>query len=234
MRPVRITAPYVEYAEGSALIALGRTWVLCTATVEDRLPYFRQDTGQGWVTAEYDMLPRSTTTRTPRAATTGRASGRSREIQRLIGRSLRGVVDLAALGERTLILDCDVLQADGGTRTAAITGAFVALCQALAGLQRQGLLDTIPLTDQVVAVSVGEVRGQVLVDLEYEEDSQAAVDANLVLTGKGQLVEFQATGEGGPFPPELLGQMLKAVEPARQQLCKLQEETVGRWMALPW
>ncbi len=234
IRPVKITAPYLQHPEGSALIMLGRTWVVCTATVEDRVPGFRLNTGQGWLTAEYDMLPRATATRSPRAATTGRASGRSREIQRLIGRSLRGVVDLTALGERTIVLDCDVLQADGGTRTAAITGAFVALCQALADLQRQELIETVPLTDQVVAVSVGQVRGQVLVDLDYEEDSQAEVDANLVLTGRGQLVELQATGEGGPFDPELLSRMVEASRDARQELCRRQEEIVGRWMALPW
>jgi ribonuclease PH len=234
LRPLKITPNYLPQAEGSALISLGRTWVLCTASVEERLPAFLADSGQGWVTAEYDMLPRATQTRRPRAAATGRPSGRSQEIQRLIGRSLRAVIDLSALGERTIILDCDVLQADGGTRTAAITGAFVALCQALAALQRQELLETMPVLDQVVAVSVGRVSDKILVDLDYQEDSRAAVDANFVVTGRGELVEVQATGEQGSFPPALVLEMLDRAKVAVGRLRRAQEEALRSWMPLPW
>ncbi|MBW1917952.1 MAG: ribonuclease PH [Deltaproteobacteria bacterium] len=234
LRPIEIIPNYLPQAEGSALISLGRTWVLCTATVEARVPPFLQNSGQGWITAEYGMLPRATNTRRPREGIWGRVSGRTQEIQRLIGRSLRAVTDLLELGERTIILDCDVLQADGGTRTAAVTGAFVALCQALAGLQRQELLDTLPIRGQVVAVSVGLVDGQILVDLDYQEDSRAAVDANLVVTEQGQLVEIQATGEGGPFAPELLGEMLQIAQTGLKKLCQSQEDAIRPWMHLPW
>jgi ribonuclease PH len=234
LRPLKITPNYLPLAEGSALITLGRTWVVCTATVEDRVPPFLQNAGQGWITAEYDMLPRATHSRRPRAAATGRLPGRTQEIQRLIGRSLRAVVDLAALKERTIILDCDVLQADGGTRTAAITGAFVALCQALAGLQRQEAIDSIPVLDQVAAVSVGRVNDKILVDLEYQEDSRAEVDANFVVTGRGELVEVQATGEKGSFPPELVLEMLALAGPALKRLRQAQEEALGPWLPLPW
>jgi ribonuclease PH len=234
LRPLKITPNYLPQAEGSALISLGRTWVICTASVEDRVPPFLQNSGQGWVTAEYDMLPRATHTRRPRAATTGRMNGRTQEIQRLIGRSLRAVVDLSALGERSIILDCDVLQADGGTRTAAITGAFVALCQALAGLQRQEIIGSIPVLDQVAAVSVGRVNEKILVDLDYQEDSRAEVDANFVVTGRGELVEVQATGEKGSFPPALVQEMLDRAQGALQRLRQAQEEALGLWMPLPW
>jgi ribonuclease PH len=233
LRPLKITPNYLPAAEGSALINLGRTWVICTATVEDRVPPFLLNAGQGWVTAEYDMLPRATHTRRPRAVRGG-LSGRTQEIQRLIGRSLRAVVDLTGLGERTIILDCDVLQADGGTRTAAITGAFVALCQALAGLQRQGLLETVPVLDQVAAVSVGRVNDKILVDLDYQEDSRAEVDANFVVTGRGELVEVQATGEKGSFPPALVLEMLELAGPALRRLRQTQEEALKPWMPLPW
>jgi len=233
LRPLKITPNYLPAAEGSALINLGRTWVICTATVEDRVPPFLLNAGQGWVTAEYDMLPRATHTRRPRAVRGG-LSGRTQEIQRLIGRSLRAVVDLTGLGERTIILDCDVLQADGGTRTAAITGAFVALCQALAGLQRQGLLETVPVLDQVAAVSVGRVNDKILVDLDYQEDSRAEVDANFVVTGRGELVEVQATGEKGSFPPALVLEMLELAGPALKRLRQAQEEALRPWMPLPW
>ena len=197
------------------------------------MPPFLINAGQGWITAEYDMLPRSTHTRRPRAVTGG-MSGRTQEIQRLIGRSLRAVVDLTALGERTIILDCDVLQADGGTRTAAITGAFVALCQALAGLQRQDLLGAVPVLDQVAAVSVGRVNEKILVDLDYQEDSRAEVDANFVVTGRGELVEVQATGEKGSFPPALVLEMLELAGPALKRLRQAQEEALGPWLPLPW
>lgn len=234
LRPVRIIPHYLSQAEGSALISLGRTMVLCTATVEERVPPFLQNQGQGWITAEYDMLPRATQTRRPRAALTGRPSGRTLEIQRLIGRSLRAVTDLTALGERTIIIDCDVLQADGGTRTAAVNGAFVALCAALVWLQRQELITAFPVTDQVLAISVGLVHDEILVDLDYQEDSRAAVDANFVVTGRGQLVEVQATGEAGPFPFELLARMLEQAQPALQILRQTQEEVIRPWLALPW
>jgi ribonuclease PH len=234
LRPLKITPNYLIQAEGSALISLGRTWVICTASVEDRVPPFLQNSGQGWVTAEYDMLPRATHTRRQRAATTGRMSGRTQEIQRLIGRSLRAVVDLTALGERSIIVDCDVLQADGGTRTAAITGAFVALCQALAGLQRQEIIAAIPVLDQVAAVSVGLVNEKILVDLDYSEDSRAEVDANFVVTGRGELVEVQATGEKGSFPPALVMEMLDRAQGALRCLRQAQEEALGAWMPLTW
>jgi ribonuclease PH len=234
LRPVQITPGYLPQAEGSALITLGRTWVLCTASVTDGVPPFLANLGQGWITAEYDMLPRATHTRRARAAATGRMSGRTQEIQRLIGRSLRAVIDLGALGERTIILDCDVLQADGGTRTAAITGAFVALCQALAHLQRQELMEVMPVLDQVVAVSVGRVNDTILVDLDYQEDSRAAVDANFVVTGRGELVEVQATGEKGSFPPALVPEMLDRAQEALQKLRRAQEEALQPWLPLPW
>jgi ribonuclease PH len=234
LRPVKITPGYLSLAEGSALINLGRTWVICTATVDEKVPPFLYNAAQGWITAEYDMLPRATHSRTPRATTSGRVSGRTQEIQRLIGRSLRAVVDLTALGERTIILDCDVLQADGGTRTAAITGAFVALCQALASLQRQGAIEGMPILDQVAAVSVGRVNETILVDLDYQEDARAAVDANFVVTGRGGLVEVQATGEKGSFPPALVLEMLELAGPALKKLRQAQEEAMSAWMPLPW
>jgi len=234
LRPVQITPRYLPQAEGSALITLGRTWVVCTASVEARVPPFLQNSGQGWVTAEYDMLPRATHTRRVRAAAVGRLSGRAQEIQRLIGRSLRAVVDLTALGERTIIIDCDVLQADGGTRTAAITGAFVALVEALALLQRREELDTMPVLDQVVAVSVGRIHERLLVDLDYQEDSRAEVDANFVVTGRGELVEVQATGERGSFPVEMLPAMLHQAQGALARLRRAQEEALRSWLPLPW
>ncbi len=198
MRPVTITRHFIRHAEGSVLIQVGETRVVCTASAEDRVPPFLRDTGQGWVTAEYGMLPRSTATRTPRESVAGR-SGRSTEIQRLIGRSLRAVTDLAALGERTLIVDCDVLQADGGTRTAAITGAFVALADAADHLRQRGLVARPILRDLVAATSVGLVEGEPRLDLSYAEDSVAEVDMNVVMTGGGSFVEVQGTAEDRPF-----------------------------------
>ncbi len=204
MRPVRIVTDYLKTAEGSALIEVGNTRVLCAATVEQTVPPFLRGSGKGWVTAEYSMLPRATVTRTPREVAKGKPSGRTHEIQRLIGRSLRSVVDMAALGERTVILDCDVLQADGGTRTAAITGAFVALGLALKRLAEYGAIKTYPIRDHVAAISVGIVGGAPLLDLSYEEDSRAEVDMNIVMTGSGQFVELQATAEHAPFNDEQL------------------------------
>jgi len=208
MRPLRITPNYLLTAEGSALIELGNTRVICTASVEDSVPSFLRGSGKGWVTAEYAMLPRATVTRTAREVSKGRASGRTHEIQRLIGRSLRAVVDLDRLGERSVFMDCDVIQADGGTRTASITGAYVALAIALKRLQRFGTLKTSPLRDSVAATSVGVVAGTALLDLCYEEDSRADVDMNIVLTGAGRFVEVQATAEKMPFDDEQLAALL--------------------------
>ncbi len=198
IRPISFIRPFSRYAEGSVLVSMGETKVICTASVEETVPAFRKGTGKGWITAEYNMLPRATQTRIPRFEA-GRVKGRTYEIQRLIGRSLRGVVDLEALGERTIWIDCDVIQADGGTRTAAINGAFVALCDACSWLVDAGICLEFPIRDFLAAVSVGIVNQEVLLDLNYEEDAAASVDANFVMTGKGQLMEVQATGEGGPF-----------------------------------
>ncbi len=209
MRPVRITTNYLMTAEGSALIEVGHTRVLCAASVEETVPQFLRGSGRGWVTAEYSMLPRATATRTPREVAKGRQSGRTLEIQRLIGRSLRSVVDTAALGDRTVIVDCDVLQADGGTRTASITGAYVAMVQALQKLVKYGTLKSLPITQPVAATSVGILRGEALLDLCYEEDSSAEVDMNLVMTGSGRFVELQATAEKTPFDDGQLEQMVK-------------------------
>jgi ribonuclease PH len=199
LRLVSITPNYMPYAEGSALIEMGRTRVICTATLEERVPPFRRNSGQGWLTAEYAMLPRATEQRTQRETGRGGASGRTHEIQRLIGRSLRAVVDLSLLGERTITLDCDVLQADGGTRTASITGAYVALVLACRQLQRAGKISKLPLKGEVAAVSVGIVGARPLLDLKYDEDSRAGVDMNVVGTGDGRFVEVQGTAEGEPF-----------------------------------
>jgi ribonuclease PH len=234
LRPVSLTPNYLDFAEGSALITWGKTRVLCAASVLDQVPPFKQLTGEGWVTAEYAMLPRSTHTRQSREGTGGRTRGRSQEIQRLIGRALRAVVDLQALGERTIILDCDVLQADGGTRAAAVTGAFVALCLALESLRRREVLPVLPVNDLVSAVSAGLVDGRPLLDLDYQEDSQAQVDANFVVTGKGQLVEVQATGEEHPFPVSLLTEMLTLAVAGAHTLHRLQEEALKPWLPLPW
>jgi ribonuclease PH len=208
MRPVRISKDYLVTAEGSALIEVGYTRVLCAASVEESVPQFLRGSGRGWVTAEYSMLPRATATRTPREVAKGRQSGRTLEIQRLIGRSLRSVVDTAALGDRTVVVDCDVLQADGGTRTASITGAYVALVLALQKLVKFGTIKSLPITQPVAATSVGILRGEPLLDLCYEEDSAAEVDMNLVMTGSGRFVELQATAEKTPFDDEQLAQMV--------------------------
>jgi len=199
MRAVKITPDFISQAEGSVLIELGRTRVICTATIDDGVPQFLKGTGKGWVTSEYGMLPRATEERTPREATRGKQSGRTLEIQRLIGRSLRAVTDQEALGEKTVWIDCDVIEADGGTRTASITGAFVALALAMERLVAAGMLKTSPLIDTVAATSVGIVNDVPLLDLCYEEDSHAEVDMNVVMTGRGDFVEIQATAEGRPF-----------------------------------
>jgi len=226
MRPVRIATDYLQTAEGSALIEVGNTRVLCAATIDDTVPQFLRNRGRGWVTAEYSMLPRSTVQRTPREISKGRPSGRSQEIQRLIGRSMRSVVDTAALGERTIILDCDVLQADGGTRTAAITGAFVAMGIALTRMVEYGALKTLPVKDYVAAISVGVVQGEPRVDLCYEEDSRADVDMNVVMTGAGRFVEVQATAEQTPFDDGQLQQLLGLGRSAIEQLIEIQRGIV--------
>jgi ribonuclease PH len=208
LRPVRIQTGYLLTAEGSAMIEIGNTRVLCAATIEDAVPSFLRNSGKGWVTAEYSMLPRATATRTPREVAKGRQSGRTMEIQRLIGRSLRAVVDMDALGERTVTLDCDVIQADGGTRTAAITGAYVAMVLALKKYQSFGSLKKWPVLDSVAATSAGIFRGEAILDLCYEEDSHAEVDMNLVMTGKGRFVELQSTAEKQAFDDGQLSQLI--------------------------
>ncbi|MBE3566547.1 MAG: ribonuclease PH [Thermogemmatispora sp.] len=222
LRPLRLTVDYLDYAEGSVIIETGRTRVLCAATVEEKVPPFLEGSGRGWVTAEYSMLPRATLTRTPRERE-GRISGRTQEIQRLIGRSLRAAVDLEALGTRTLILDCDVLQADGGTRTAAITGAFVALYRACSRLVERGLLPAHPVRTAVAAVSVGVVEGEPLLDLCYEEDARAEVDFNVVMTAHGDFVEVQGTGEGGVFSRTRLDELLSLAQEGISQLLAFQQ-----------
>jgi ribonuclease PH len=222
LRPVHLIPNFVATAEGSVLIEVGNTRVLCNATVETSVPGWLRNSGKGWVTAEYSMLPRATLTRTPRESERGKIGGRTHEIQRLIGRSLRSVVDLKALGERSIILDCDVLQADGGTRTAAITGACAALAMALNRLVAAGTLPASPLKELVAATSVGIVDGNVLLDLAYEEDSQADVDMNVVMTASGGLVETQATAEREPYTRSQLGTMLDYAERGIAELITLQ------------
>jgi ribonuclease PH len=227
MRPVSLEPGFAKYAEGSCLARFGDTQVLCTATVEERVPPFLRNTGRGWVTAEYGMLPRSTATRTDREAARGKQSGRTQEIQRLIGRSLRAVTDLARLGERQIRIDCDVLQADGGTRTAAITGSYVALHVALQGLVAGGLLPQLPLRDAVAAISCGIHGDAAVLDLDYAEDSTAIADANFVLTGAGGIVEIQATAEGAPFPEERFAAMLALARKGIGELLAAQRRALG-------
>lgn len=226
LRPVRITPGFLLTAEGSALIEFGNTRVLCAATVEDAVPQFLRGSGKGWVTAEYSMLPRATATRTAREVNKGKPSGRTMEIQRLIGRALRAVVDLEALGERSVIVDCDVLQADGGTRTAAITGAWVALAIALKQLRDFKAVAKDPLIDHVAAVSVGVVKGEALADLCYEEDSSADVDMNVVMTGAGEFVEVQATAEKKSFSEDGLGNLLALARGGIAELIELQKKAI--------
>jgi ribonuclease PH len=227
LRPINIILGYQAFAEGSALIELGRTRVLCSVSVEDRVPNFLKGQGTGWVTAEYAMLPRSTLTRTPRSLSPERTAGRNQEIQRLIGRSLRAVTDLATLSERTFTIDCDVLQADGGTRTAAITGGYIALFVALHNLKKRGMLPSIPLKGAVAATSVGIVGRETLLDLRYEEDFQAAVDFNVVMTDKGEFVEIQGTAEGKPFSKETVDDLLSLAEKGIKQLFTVQKEVLS-------
>jgi ribonuclease PH len=227
LRPVRITTDYLLTAEGSALIEFGNTRVLCAASIEESVPSFMRNSGKGWVTAEYSMLPRATATRSPREVAKGRQSGRTLEIQRLIGRSLRTVVNMEVLGERSIILDCDVIQADGGTRTASITGAWVAMAIAVKKFMKFGAIKRNPLIDSVGAVSVGIVGGAPLLDLNYEEDSQAGVDMNVVLTGAGKFVEVQATGEKVTFDDPELAAMISLARKGIAELRELQMQAVG-------
>ncbi len=227
LREVSLEAGANKYAEGSCLVRFGDTHVLCTASVEERVPFFIRDSGRGWVTAEYGMLPRSTGTRTDREAARGKQTGRTQEIQRLIGRALRAVTDLKALGERQVKIDCDVLLADGGTRTAAITGSWVALHQAFAGLVEKKLVAKIPLTGQIAAVSCGLVEGKAVLDLDYAEDSAAQVDTNFVLTAEGHFVEVQGTAEQHPFSQEDFDQMLGLARKGIAELAALQRAALG-------
>jgi len=222
IRPARITLGYQSFAEGSALIELGQTRVLCSVSMEERVPSFLRDSGQGWVTAEYAMLPRATLTRTPR----DRVRGRSLEIQRLVGRSLRAITNMAVLGERTFIVDCDVLQADGGTRTAAVTGGYVALYQAFHNLRKQGMLPFMPLNKMVAGISVGIVAGDMMLDLCYEEDYRAEVDFNVIMTDRSEFVEVQGTAEGKPFSRETIDSLLLLAQQGITRLFKSQREAV--------
>jgi len=227
LRPTTITPNFTIHAEGSVLITVGNTKVICTASIEDKVPPFLRNSGKGWVTAEYGMLPRATSTRSGREAAQGKVGGRTMEIQRLIGRSMRSVITLEQLGERTVWLDCDVIQADGGTRCASITGAFVALVLALGRLKQNDQLKTIPVTDYVAAISVGVVAGMPLLDLAYEEDSKADVDMNIVKTSDGRFIEIQGTAEAEPFGTETLTGMLALADKGINDLIAKQREIVG-------
>lgn len=227
LRPITIQRKFTRYAEGSVLMTAGNTMVLCTASVLDKVPSFLRDTGKGWLTAEYSLLPRSTHTRTAREAAQGRIGGRTHEIQRLIGRSLRAAIDLDRLGEKTIHIDCDVLQADGGTRTAAITGSFVALVDALRWMKDQGMLEELPIREHLAAVSVGIVDGTPVLDLPYEEDSKAEVDMNVVALESGELVEVQATAEGKAFPRKDLDRLLDLALKGTNQLIELQKQALN-------
>lgn len=229
LRPVKISVGVMKYAEGSALIELGSTRVVCTASVEDKVPPFAKGAGHGWITAEYAMLPRATPTRNPRDAVRGRAAGRAYEIQRLIGRALRSVTDLGAIGECTITMDCDVIQADGGTRTAAITGAYVALVQAFYRMLDDGKIDASPVHEFLAATSVGIVGNDYLLDLDFEEDSRARVDMNIAMTSTGRIVEIQATAEGRPFNEMDLSAMLRLAHKGISCLINIQKEVLGEY-----
>jgi ribonuclease PH len=229
-RPTTITPGFLAHAEGSVLIEVGRTKVICTASLEERVPPFLRNTGKGWVTAEYGMLPRATSTRTQREATAGKVGGRTQEIQRLIGRSLRSITRLNELGERTIWIDCDVIQADGGTRTASITGGFVALVLALQRMRELAMIKDLPIVDYVAATSVGIVAGAALLDLAYEEDSKAEVDMNFVKTGEGKFIELQGTAEGLPFDRRALDALMELADAGIKQLIGKQREIVGQYL----
>jgi ribonuclease PH len=227
LRPTKITPGFLVHAEGSVLVEVGRTRVICTASIEDRVPPFLRNSGKGWVTAEYGMLPRATSTRTQREASAGKVGGRTQEIQRLIGRSLRSVTKMEALGERTVWIDCDVIQADGGTRTASITGGFVALVLALQKMKELALIKDIPIVDYVAATSCGIVGGTALLDLAYDEDSKAEVDMNFVKTGDGRFIELQGTAEGLPFDRRALDALMQLADEGINQLVAIQRSIVG-------
>lgn len=226
IRPVKITRGYIKYAEGSCLIEVGDTRVICTASVEDKVPPFLKGSGSGWVTAEYGMIPRSCLTRNAREASRGQLGGRTMEIQRLIGRSLRSIFDMKAIGERTIWVDCDVIQADGGTRTAAMTGGFVALAEAAAWLRRENLAKSNPIMDYLAATSVGYVGGEELLDLKYSEDSMASVDMNVAMTGSGKFVEIQSTAEGLPYSRERFNRLLDLATKGINELFIIQKEAL--------
>ena len=226
LRPVKITRNFLKYAEGSALIEMGNTKVICSASVDEFVPHHKRNSGEGWVTAEYSMLPRATSTRTQRDNQPGRSRGRTQEIQRLIGRSIRAVIDFKTLGERTIILDADVIQADGGTRTASITGCFVALDDAVSYLLKEGKIEQSPILDFVAAISVGKFEGAILTDLCYEEDFKADVDMNVVMTGDGNMVEIQGTAEGSPFSQSDLDEMLSRARKGVAELIKIQKKVL--------
>lgn len=227
LRPVKIIKNYIKHPHGSVLIQVGNTKVICSASVDEKVPSFLRDKKTGWLTAEYSMMPSSTHTRSPREAARGKLSGRTQEIQRLIGRSLRAVVDLERLGERTVWLDCDVIQADGGTRCASITGAFVALCLALKKLKKQKLIKEIPIKDFVAAVSVGIFEGKIILDLDYSEDSKAEVDMNIIKTGAGKFVEVQGTAESDPFDEIQMKGMMDFANKGIQELVAIQKKAIG-------
>ena len=226
IRDVKVHRNFIGAAEGSVLISMGNTRVICTASIEDRVPLFLRDQKRGWITAEYSMLPRATQARVVRESSTGRISGRTHEIQRLIGRALRSVVDLSVIGERTIWMDCDVIEADGGTRTAAITGAFICLSDALKYALRNGLIDKTPLKDYLAAISVGVVNGEPRIDLCYSEDSTAEVDMNVVMTGDGKIVEIQGTAEGTPFSKTALDSLMKLAEEGINSLINMQKKLI--------
>jgi ribonuclease PH len=234
LRSVKITRNYLKHPEGSSLIEMGDTKVICTASIEDKIPQWRKESGLGWITAEYSLLPRSTGTRTQRESVKGKISGRTSEIMRLIGRSLRSVIDLDMLGERTIVIDCDVIQADGGTRSASITGAFVALVDALGKLKEQGAITGRPVRSYLAAVSCGIVDGQEMIDLAYDEDSIAQMDLNVVMTSTGELVEIQGTAEGNPFGKKQLFKLLDMAEKGITELVNVQKEALGDVKGIIW
>lgn len=226
LRKLKITKNYIKYAEGSCLVELGNTKVIATASIEDGVPHFLRGSGKGWITGEYGMIPRSCRSRVPREVAKGRPGGRTHEIQRLIGRSLRSVADMAKLGERTVWLDCDVIQADSGTRCASITGSFVALTLALEQMKKDGILQNIPLSDYVAAISVGIINGQTVLDLDYDEDSKAEVDMNIVMTGKGKFIEVQGTAEREPFKKEDLNKLTSLAQAGIQEIIGAQKKVL--------
>jgi len=227
IRKVKVTRNFISTAEGSVLIELGNTRVICNATIEEKVPQFLKDKNTGWITAEYSMLPRATQVRTSRESSVGRVSGRTHEIQRLIGRSLRSVVNLDLIGQRTIWVDCDVIEADGGTRTASITGAFICLCDAIRSATEKGIITKNPVRDYLAAVSVGVVKGVPLLDLCYQEDSSAEVDMNIVMTGSGNIVEIQGTAEGVPFPQSTLDSLMLLGRTGINLLVEVQKEQIG-------